>query len=606
MFFLEFPYSESMEIIQTKRPRNLDVPRAAGILYGDLGTNKAYVLGLAFALASYSSFWYILAVSLLTVVIGINYIKICSFYPNGGGVYTSVRNRSKTLSRVGAFFIISDYIITAAIGAVSAFHYLGVPHVEVCAIVAVIVIGTLNFLGPRHAGTLSIWLAVPTVSVVVMLFLMSLSFLPHAIERLEPPTSDLIVDWKIFVGIIVALSGIESIANTTGSMQLDSGSTRANPSVVKTSTPAIIMVILEVSFFTAFLGLAMNALPGLEIHNGEVSAPGYPNVRDAMLRYMGEIFSGSMFGQTFGYWFSLIVSGVFALLLLSSVNTAIIALISLFFIMSSDRELPRFFQKLNRFGVPHYATLVAFLLPVGILFVVSDVAGLANLYAIGFVGAIAINLGGTSTNFALPLKTWERLLMFFTCLVMLCIEITLFIDKPEARIFVMAVTGIGFCLHAIASRQKEKIPVAKATPIPLPQLSGNEKEPMIVAVTEWNKSIDFALEEAQKQNKSLYILFIREQRIVTQKDNERLWSEDKGACKVINYVMAKSTPVPLGFLYTISADTVHSIIEIAKMKQAGVVVFERKRSLINTLRGTTIKNLKKYLPSTIKLIVVKH
>jgi len=32
-----------------KRPRNVDVRRAAAILYGDWGTSKAYVIGLAFA-----------------------------------------------------------------------------------------------------------------------------------------------------------------------------------------------------------------------------------------------------------------------------------------------------------------------------------------------------------------------------------------------------------------------------------------------------------------------------------------------------------------------------------------------------------------------------
>jgi hypothetical protein len=41
----------------TKRPRNIDSARAAPILYGDWGTSKAYVIGLAFAAAGYSSFW---------------------------------------------------------------------------------------------------------------------------------------------------------------------------------------------------------------------------------------------------------------------------------------------------------------------------------------------------------------------------------------------------------------------------------------------------------------------------------------------------------------------------------------------------------------------
>lgn len=38
----------------TRRPRNLNAERAAGFLYGDLGTSKAYVIGLAFAVAGYA------------------------------------------------------------------------------------------------------------------------------------------------------------------------------------------------------------------------------------------------------------------------------------------------------------------------------------------------------------------------------------------------------------------------------------------------------------------------------------------------------------------------------------------------------------------------
>ena len=44
-----------MLVGKTKRPRNVDAARAAAILYGDWGTSKAYVIGLAFAIAGYSA-----------------------------------------------------------------------------------------------------------------------------------------------------------------------------------------------------------------------------------------------------------------------------------------------------------------------------------------------------------------------------------------------------------------------------------------------------------------------------------------------------------------------------------------------------------------------
>src|SRR5690349_22431532 len=150
----------------TKRPRNVDWPRAAAILYGDWGTSKAYVVGLAFAVAGYSSFWLIAAMCILTALVGINYMAICRHYPDGGGVYASVRHRSEIISIVGAFLLVADYIVTAAISALSAFQYLGVGYPELFAAGAILLIGALNFLGPRHTGGLAFLISLPTVIIV--------------------------------------------------------------------------------------------------------------------------------------------------------------------------------------------------------------------------------------------------------------------------------------------------------------------------------------------------------------------------------------------------------------------------------------------------------
>ena len=88
----------------TKRPREVNAPQAAAILYGDWGTSKAYVIGLAFALAGYSSFWLILAVCVLMMLVGFNYISICKLSPSGGGVYASAKKHSEVLALVGVFF----------------------------------------------------------------------------------------------------------------------------------------------------------------------------------------------------------------------------------------------------------------------------------------------------------------------------------------------------------------------------------------------------------------------------------------------------------------------------------------------------------------------
>src|SRR5881227_1230116 len=297
--------SESKQLIATnvKRPRNVDVPRAAAILYGDWGTSKAYVIGLAFAVGGYASFWLIGAMCILTALVGINYIIICRLYPDGGGVYASVRHRSEVISIVGAFLLIADYLVTAAISALSAFQYLGVPHPEKFAAISILIIGLLNLLGPKQTGGLAFLVSIPTLAVVIVLGLFSLPHLGEAFAHLQPLHGTFGHNWAAFVGIVLALSGVEAIANATGVMKLDPGTTDPNPSVVKTSTPAILIVMVEVCLFTALLGLAMHALSGLQIINGDVNAPDAQGVRDYMLRYMGQMFVGGTFGPAPGHAF---------------------------------------------------------------------------------------------------------------------------------------------------------------------------------------------------------------------------------------------------------------------------------------------------------------
>src|SRR6478672_11452800 len=235
-----------MVTVSTNRPRNVNTPRAAAILYGDWGTSKAYVIGLAFAIAGYSSFWLIAAMCVLTALVGFNYMLVCRHYPDGGGVYASVRHRSEVISIVGAFLLVADYIVTAAISALSAFQYLGVPHPERFAALAIFMIGALNFLGPRHTGGLAFLISIPTLLVVILLAAFSVPHLSQAFHNIQPLSADFGTNWRAFVGIVLALSGVEAIANSTGVMKLNPGSTEASPVVTQTSTRAIIWVMTEV------------------------------------------------------------------------------------------------------------------------------------------------------------------------------------------------------------------------------------------------------------------------------------------------------------------------------------------------------------------------
>ena len=146
---------------------------------------------------------------------------------------------------------------------------------------------------------------------------------------------------------------------------------------------------------------------------------------------------------------------IVGLILLSAVNTSINGLISLQYIMACDDELPRGFRKVNRWGVPLPPLLIATIIPVLLIFFFDNLVLLADLYAIGFVGAIAVNLGSTSTDRNLPMKKYERIFMIAVCVIMSAIELTLFIQKSHARYFVLVIIGVGLALRQVAKMLKK-------------------------------------------------------------------------------------------------------------------------------------------------------
>jgi len=604
-----------MIIGKTKRPRNVDAARAAAILYGDWGTSKAYVIGLAFAIAGYSSFWLIAMMCALTALVGFNYMIVCRHYPDGGGVYASVRHRSEIISIVGAFLLVADYIVTAAISALSGFQYLGVRHPELFAGLAILTIGGLNYFGPRHTGGLAVAVSVPTAIVVLGLALFCIPHLHEAWHNLKPLSGGFFENWRGFVGIVLALSGVEAVANATNVMKLDPGSTDEHPSVAKTSTPAIAIVMLEVCVLTAFLGLGMSALSGLYVVDGDVHAPGHPGVRDYMLRYMAAVFVGGAWGPLAGQIASWIVTGVIAFLLLSAVNTAIVALIAISFLMSRDGELPQQFEKLNHFGVPNTGLIVATAIPAILVVAVRDVSGLADLYAVGVVGAIATNLGASSTDPKLNLKRWERILMFCTFIVMAAIEISLFIDKPNARLFAATVLVFGLILRGLASERAERKAASAALPdgskkselsVPFEQtISEASGPPMLCAIRGIGRTLDFAIQEAKDTGRPLYLLFVREQPVIAPDDRKRKWFEDDEARAIFLYAKEKASGHTMLPAYAISDSAADTIVDIAATVGASYLIVgaPQRNMLVNLLRGNIIRNISSILPEEIHLLV---
>jgi nucleotide-binding universal stress UspA family protein len=336
-----------------------------------------------------------------------------------------------------------------------------------------------------------------------------------------------------------------------------------------------------------------------------------------MLKYMGQVFVGGAWGSAAGAIAGIGISVVFGVLLLSAVNTAIVDLIAISFLMSRDGELPRRFEKLNAFGVPTAGLIVASIIPAILVVAVKDMAGLADLYAVGVVGAIATNLGATSTDRKLHLAKWERGLMFFTFLIMAAIEISLFIDKPNARLFALIVLAIGLVLHGLASERAAKrraVETAAGPPAPssiqvVPRFPVEQRErsgtPMLCAVRGIGRTLDFAISEAKETDRPLYLLFVREQPLLAPGDRKRKWTEDEEASAIFKYASEKADGVQILPCYAVSDSAADTIVDIAATVGASrlIVGAPQRNMLVNLLRGSIIKSISDILPEDIHFLV---
>ena len=140
--------------------------------------------------------------------------------------------------------------------------YLGVPrdYVKDATLALIVLIGVLNYFGPKHSGSLAVSLAVPMVVVVILIVGLSA---PHLTFAHLQHTNNYFSrqNWVSFVSVILALSGVEAVANLTGVLKLDAGSSDDAPRVGRTAAKAISPVAIEVVFGTALLGWAMLSIP---------------------------------------------------------------------------------------------------------------------------------------------------------------------------------------------------------------------------------------------------------------------------------------------------------------------------------------------------------
>lgn len=644
-----------MAEIGSNRPRELHWYHAGPMFFGDLGTSRLYVLGLAFFFSRHASFVHIFCVNIILMLVGACYLIICRKYPDGGGVYSTAKHSSRALAVIGGLMLCADYTVTASMSCLDAFRYLGIGgelwgvRIDlICTLVAIGVIGGINWFGPRGMGRIALVIALATVVLTTITAIFSLPHLHHM--KIDFPVSERYSlaawgeAWVAFTEVVLALSGIEAIANMTGIMV---------PSVRETSRKAIIPVLIEVVVFNFILTAAMNALPDAKLVDIQGHFLGTDDMMNILtLNYVGPIFS-------------MIGSFVFGALLLSAVNTAMIDLVAIQYMMSRDGEAPSILCKLNKHGVPGYALGIAMLVPSILLVIFSDLAELAGLYAVGVVSAITINLFCAGFTKQFKLQRWEKLLLRSVGFVMACILITLLWNKPTARVFSMAVLNLGLCarlftllgranleptrclsgqlfcglgfvgiglftiyapvgdgalafsisleiaglLMLLGQLISARIP-KKAEQVPLVDLEGDysPRGIYLLSVSKSSPLIRSVVEEARATNFGMAIVYVRELAFpLMGLAGNHTFEEDEDARKIFTqaYESAYRLGVPLKFIYLVGDTISREIIDAAIELNAKCVFLQIiNRSLFaQIMKGDVVSTILEQMPKDIEVII---
>jgi nucleotide-binding universal stress UspA family protein len=207
--------------------------------------------------------------------------------------------------------------------------------------------------------------------------------------------------------------------------------------------------------------------------------------------------------------------------------------------------------------------------------------------------------------------------MFCTFIVMAAIEISLFIFKPNARLFTLVILALGLIARGLVTERRQKKEafeaqttaavfardtVQKTIQFGTHQASGN---PLLAAIRGIGRTLDFAIEEAKETDRPLYLLFIREQPVVTRDDRRRKWADDEDAYKIFEYAAERADGHTVLPCYAVSESPADTIVDVAATIGASRLILgaPQRNALVNMLRGNIIRQVSNTLPEDIHMLV---
>ncbi|HEY2548486.1 MAG TPA: amino acid permease, partial [Candidatus Acidoferrum sp.] len=319
------------------------------------------------------------AIITLLIIVYFSYRQTIAAYPSGGGSYTVARfNLGANPSLLAAAALLTDYILTAAVGIsagvgalVSAVPSL-LPHTVSICVAILVIITIINLRGVREAGVVFMaptYLFVGTLLITIVgglirTLLSSGHPTPLATLPAAPPVTAAVSYWlllKVFSSGCTALTGVEAVSN---------GVKAFREPAVKNAQRALTVII----FLLAILLAGISYL--VKVYGIAATDPGKPGYQSLLSMLIAAVFGKGIF-------YYLTIASILLVLSLSA-NTAFADFPRLCKAIASNNYLPHVFGYRGRRLVYTYGIMVLAVLTCVLLIAFGGVTdNLIPLYAVG-------------------------------------------------------------------------------------------------------------------------------------------------------------------------------------------------------------------------------
>ena len=330
------------------------------------------------------------AIIALLVIVYFSYRQTIAAYPSGGGSYTVARyNLGAFASLLAAAALLTDYILTAAVGIsagvgalVSAVPSLQ-PHTVILCVGILVVITVLNLRGIREAGVafmVPTYLFVGTLLITMVGGLARVALsgghpLPITPPPSPPPMTAAVTWWlllKVFASGCTALTGVEAVSNGVRAFR--------EPAVKNAQRTLTVIIFLLAGLLAGISYLAK----AYGIAATDAGRPGYQSLLSMLI--------AAVFGK--GVFYYLTIASILFVLSLSA-NTAFADFPRLCRAIAQNNYLPHAFVYRGRRLVYTYGIVVLALLTCLLLVLFDGVTDkLIPLYAVGAFLAFTLSQFG--------------------------------------------------------------------------------------------------------------------------------------------------------------------------------------------------------------------